>query len=169
MSRDLPIQVIRAMRSEEAEDALVWLLRINGASGTTRYANYDSAVVGPTEAGQSGDQSYAPFPFTVTLPPQTGDQAPRLEVTANDVALSVTTTLLQEVDELTADIYAVQIGVFEDGSTTRHLPIAAYEGFVVRNAVSDERSVGFTLTLEHFFDEPIGIWRMDADVAPWLY
>ena len=168
MSRDLPIQVIRAMHTAETTAQMNWLLRVEGLSTTLRFVNDTVSLVGPSEPGL-GDQTYTPYPFEVTLPAQTGDEAPRLEVSVRDVALHVTSRVLSEVENLEADIFAVQRGVFEDGSTTRHLAIASYEGFVVREAVGNEEEVNFVLTMEHFFDEPVGIWAMDADVAPWLY
>ena len=158
------------MTAQETDAQLLWLLRVRDDSLTPpavrRFVNDTASVVGPD------GETYEPYPFSVTLPAQTGDQPPRLNVTVHDVALQVVTYILRSVDDLVADIYAVQRGVTqaESGSkSTWHTSIVSYEDFVVRGASSDEKQVTFQLTMEHYFGEPIGIWAMDADVAPWLY
>ena len=170
MSRALPIQVIRAMTERESGGQLVWLMRVTDNSTTPatihRLVNDSEGLTGPD------GEEYAPYPFEVVLPAQTGDQAPRLEAVVQDAALQITTSVLRNTDDLVADIYAVQRGVTqaETGSkSTWHDPIVSYEDFVIRRAVTNEAQVAFELTLDHFFDEPVGIWTMDADVAPWLY
>ena len=170
MARTLPIEVVRAMTAQETAGQLVWLMRVTDTSTSPatvhRLANDTTGIVGPD------GETYSPYPFDAVLPPQTGDQAPRLEIAAMDVSLQIVTSVLRAVDNLTADIYAVQRGVTqaESGSkSTWHEAIVSYEGFVVRRAVSNEETIQFELTMDHFFGEAIGLWTMDANVAPWLY
>ena len=169
MSRDLPLEIVKAMTERNTDAQLLWLVRITGATGgdtDLRYVNDTESVVGPD------GQTYLPYPFSVTLPVQSGEEAPRIEVSVRDVALRVVTYLLRNTNELTANIYAVQRGVTQaktGSKRTWHEPIVSYEGFSVREAVSNAEVVGFNLTMDHFFGEPLGKHSMDAHVAPWLY
>ena len=158
MSVDAPIEVVRAMRAENTDALPVWLLKIYEetdeglpAPGTSvmRIANDTQSLVGPDGF------TYMPFPFSVTLPSQTGTESPVLRVTARDVNLVIVDDLVRSAgtrDRIKADVFVVQRGVVKN---SRHTAFVTYEGFEMVNAVSNASDLRVDLTARNYFDAPL--------------
>ena len=165
MSVELPIEVVRAINDESAVEQFAWLLKIYDSRGTVRLVNDTANIVGP-DGG-----TYTPFPFSVTLPPQTGAESPVLRVKAADVALTIVDDIVRSAgtrEAINADVFVVQRGVLQAGSNS-HEALASYEGFEMVNAINDRTNLQFDLTMRNYLDAPLGKTTFNPGDFPGLF
>ena len=173
MTVDVPVEVMRAMRAQDTPAQAVWLMKVYEVSETgveqtqytLRVANDKQSIIGPD------GQTYQPFPFSVTLPSETGTEAPVLQVSVSDISLIVVDDIIRSAgtrDTIKADIHIVQRGVLlADGSG--HEPITSYEGFEMINAVNTRTTLRFDLTVRGYLDAQLAKYWYGPGDFPGLF
>ena len=165
MSLDVPLEVVRAMRAETTDGQPVWLMKVTDGSATLRLANDTQSLIGPDGS------VYDPYPFSVTMPVQDGDQPPLLRVTAYDIPMVVVDDLVRSAgtrDPVKATVQVVQRGVLQKG-TNRHEAFVTYEDFEIISAANTRTTLQFDLTARAYFDASVAKYWFGPGDFPGLF
>jgi len=157
MSRSLSSLAKQAINAQETSEAFLLLLTISHASLSSpiRVANNFENVV-------SGGNTYIAFPFTIVLPNDQEDQAPKMRLVIDNVDRSIVTSLrgLTSAPTLQLDvILASQPDTLE----------ASFPGFSLKQTSYDQLVVEGDLTLEEIVTEPFPEGSFDPQNFAGIY
>lgn len=170
MSRiaSLSADALRAMFSQESDDTLIVLLTISGSGFTTiriadnyteRLSESDSDIV----YGVTSDSvEYTFIPFSITLPTEEMEAAPRCQITINDVTRLLMPTIrsIQTAPTVQIDI------VLKSNPDVVEL---SFGGFILSNISYNANQITADLTVESLAIEPFPAHTFTPSYFPGLF
>lgn len=149
MSLNLPDATRQAVQSARSSAKFAWMLRFYDDQEEERIVNDRENLTGPD------GRSYAPFPFQVVPPVQSGEETPVLRVRAAVVTHEVVEHLYRAVgrpEALNVDAYQIQKGV---KSGARHEALRSFVNYQVVSAVATEAAVSVSVVSRNEFDKAL--------------
>jgi len=157
MSRSLSTLAKQSLNAPETGEVFLLLLTISHASLAVpiRVANNLENVV-------SGGQTFVAFPFTIVLPDDKEDQAPKIHLVIDNVDRSI----VQAVRTLTSPpTIQLDVALASQPDTLE----ASFPGFTLRQANYDQLVVEGDLTLEEIVLEPFPEGAFTPQDFPGIY
>jgi len=159
MARSIPTAVLEAMLAQQTGEVFLVLLDVShsGFASTYHFVNNPVSIT-------SNSTTYQPFPFTLTLPEDSAERAPRATITFGNV----TREIMAEVRSVSGN-ERIQVDFHIIVASSPNDYVATFTNYELHNIVYDAMALSGELILGDFLAEPFPPDRFTPNLFPALF